>query len=67
MLNTRSAHETMKVKDQLFYNGNLVAGGDPHEIIGEVEVIYHSKHNGKAVFTRKLSRNDLLVTGYIIR
>ena len=65
MLNERSAHDTMKVVDQLYTNGNLVAGSDPHEIIGEVEVIYRSKHNGQAVFTRKIRRNDLLVTGAV--
>ena len=65
MLNSGSAHDVMKVKDQLYINNNLVAGGDPHEIIGEVEVIYRSKHNGKAVFTRKIRRNDLLVTGAV--
>jgi len=43
--------------------GRLLAKGDPHEIIGEVEIIHKSRHTGKTVFTRNLRRNDLLVSG----
>ncbi|MCM1294992.1 MAG: hypothetical protein NC311_05575 [Muribaculaceae bacterium] len=46
-------------------HGRLLARGESHEIIGEVEIIHKSKVSGKAVFTRKLRRNDLLVTGAV--
>lgn len=54
----------MKVWDTLHNgNGELLAGGEPHEIIGDVEVI-HKSRSGRKVFTRKLwGKNDLLVTG----
>ena len=63
------AHQNAKVGEELYFNQDLVASsgftGDPHEIIGEVEIVYRSKRNGKAVFTRNLRRNDLLVTGAV--
>lgn len=65
MRSSNYAHDNLRVVDQLYANGQLVAGGDPHEIVGEVEIIYRSKHNGKAVFTKTIRRNDLLVTGAV--
>lgn len=53
------------VYDELWANGALVAHGSPHEVIGEVEIIHTSKHTGKTIFTRKLRRNDLLVSGAV--
>lgn len=46
-------------------NGRLLAESHLNEIIGEVEIIYKSKLNGKSIFTRTIRRNDLLVTGGI--
>ena len=34
-------------------------------IIGEVEILYESKHSGKAMFTRSIRNNELLVTGSV--
>ena len=53
------------VYDELWVNGTLAAHGSPHEVIGEVEIIHTSKHTGKTIFTRKLRRNDLLVSGAV--
>lgn len=63
MIQNRGDHAA--VSDELLCNGRVLAHGDPHEIIGEVEIIYSSKRNGKRIFTRKLDRNDLLVTGAV--
>lgn len=63
--NHSSAHDNVRILDSMDFNGARVAGGDPHEIIGEVSIVYRSKHNGKAVFTKTIRRNDLLVTGAV--
>lgn len=55
-------HVYEELQDQ---HGNLLAKGEKHEIIGEVEVIYKSRRNGKVVFTRTIDTNDLLVTGAV--
>ena len=58
--------DKLKVSDTVYDGtGNVLAQADPHEIIGEVEIIYKSRHNGKRVFTRKLGKNDLLLTGAV--
>ena len=59
----RRGFDHAHVYDELYANGQLVAQGAPHEIIGEVEVIHKSRITGKTVFTRRLRRNDLLVSG----
>lgn len=51
-----------KLQDQ---HGRLLASGEPHEIIGEVEIIHQSRITGRTVFTRTLGYNDLLVTGAV--
>ena len=61
MLKKDKAH----VSDELFMDNQLVAHNNSADIIGEVEVIYTSKNNGKVMFTRSLNRNDLLVTGAV--
>ena len=62
---SKVTHDSLRTIDQLAVNGVQVAGGDPHEIIGEVEVIYRSKRGNRTVFTKTLRRNDLLVTGAV--
>ena len=61
MLKKDNAH----VYDELHMNDCCVARSNSADIIGEVEVIYESKTDGKAIFTRTLSHNDLLVTGAV--
>lgn len=46
-------------------HGRLLSKGESHEIIGEVEVIAKTRHGNVTLFTRKLRRNDLLVTGAV--
>ena len=59
-------HQNAKVDEELYLNGELAAtSGYTHEVIGEVEILYKSKHGGKTVFTRTINRNDLLVTGAV--
>lgn len=55
----------IQVYDEAYVNGKHVSGGNSADIIGEVEIIYRSRENGKVVFTRKLHKNDLLVTGAV--
>lgn len=55
----------IQVYDEAYVNGKYVSGGNSADIIGEVEIIYRSRENGKVVFTRKLHKNDLLVTGAV--
>lgn len=60
----------MKYEDQVKILEEVTANGkqyrsDGTDIIGEVEVIYHSKKNGKAIFTRTIGKNELLVTGAV--
>lgn len=63
----RLRSEKLRVYDTLHdANGRLLASGESHEIIGEVEVLYKSKKTGNAVITRRsIHRNDLLVTGAV--
>lgn len=66
MAKCRLRGDHMRVYDELHDgHGRLLARGDLHEVIGEVEVIYESRRNGKKVFTRKIRNNDLLVTGAV--
>lgn len=59
-------NDKIKAYDQLSNGqGVVLANSDPHEIIGEVEVLLNSKHGNKTIFTRKIRRNDLLVTGAV--
>lgn len=53
------------IEDLQDQHGRLLARGESHEIIGEVEVIHQSRITGRSVFTRKLQYNDLLVTGAV--
>lgn len=65
MLDT--GYDGVRIQDTLHDgNGNLLAQGGGHQIIGEVEIIARAK-NGKVLFTRshRLERNDLLVTGAV--
>ena len=52
------------IHDEVEANGVLFKG-DTSQIIGEVEVLYNSEINGKKLFTRKIYKNDLLVTGSV--
>lgn len=52
------------VKEELDVNGKRLAAYGPN-VIGEVEVVYRSKKDGKAIFTKSLHKNDLLVTGAV--
>jgi hypothetical protein len=57
-------NEHATVSDDVLVNGKRYNSNNSADIIGDVEVIYQSKHNGKVIFTRKLhGHNDLLVTG----
>lgn len=58
-------HTNVCIGDEAYINGVLAAAHRNTEVIGEVEVIYRSKKNGKAVFTKTISQNDLLVTGAV--
>lgn len=57
--------ENVRVFDEANVNGKLVHTPHQADIIGEVEVIYESKTDGKAIFTRTIRRNELLVTGAV--
>lgn len=48
--------------EEIDVNGKRLASYGP-DVIGEVEVVYRSKRDGKVVFTKTLGHNDLLVTG----
>lgn len=56
--------EKVKIREEMEVNGKQYTGSTS-DIIGEVEVIYRSRHNGKTLFTRNLYKNDLLVTGAV--
>lgn len=56
--------ERVRVHDEVEVNGKNHQGCGA-DVIGEVEVICSSKANGKAIFTRNLYKNDLLVTGAV--
>ncbi len=62
-------HDSARVVEELYdHSGRLVATGDSgHAIIGEVEIIHKSRATGKTLFTvtKRLERNDLLVTGAV--
>lgn len=57
-------NDHIRVYDEADVNGQRIEGHGV-DIIGSVEIIYQSKKNGKAVFTRNLYKNDLLVTGAV--
>lgn len=61
-----SRGDKMRVYEELQdQHGRLLAKGESHEIIGEVEIIHTSKATGRTVFTRTIKENDLLVTGAV--
>lgn len=61
----------MRKNDQVHVSEDLSINGahltsEPSDVIGDVQVIYQSRKNGKVVFTRTLrDHNDLLVTGAV--
>lgn len=57
-------NDKITVGEQITLNGKEYKSNGAN-IIGEVEVILESKKNGKAIFTRNLYKNDLLVTGAV--
>lgn len=60
-----NSNERAHVLEELDVNGRSYHS-DHSDIIGDVQVIYESRSNGKVVFTRNLHRhNDLLVTGAV--
>jgi hypothetical protein len=56
--------QSAQIKEEIDVSGKRLASYGPN-IIGEVEVIYRSKKDGKAIFTKSLHKNDLLVTGAV--
>lgn len=57
--------DRVHVSDDLLVNGTYLTG-QASDVIGDVQVIFESKKNGKVVFTRTLrNHNDLLVTGAV--
>lgn len=57
--------DNVKVVDRVDLSTGSSFTGSGSEIIGDVEVLYRSKH-GSTMFTRKIHRhNDLLVTGAV--
>lgn len=59
-------NDCANVRDSLTINNVEYDGQAGSKIIGDVQVIYESKKNGKVVFTRTLhDHNDLLVTGAV--
>ena len=64
MRNHETKVDRISTTEELDVNGKRLAsyGSD---VIGEVEVIYRSKKDGKAIFTKTLGHNDLLVTGAV--
>ena len=64
MRNHETKVDRISTAEELDVNGKRLAsyGSD---VIGEVEVIYRSKKDGKAIFTKTLGHNDLLVTGAV--
>ena len=60
--------DPVNVVDSLVINNdtNHEITGKSGDVIGNVDVLYTSRYNGKEVFTRKFSgHNDLLVTGAV--
>lgn len=55
----------VSVYDEAYVNNKRFRGNNSADIIGEVEILFRSKENGKVVFTRSLHKNDLLVTGAV--
>ena len=56
--------DNVKMVENVIANGKSYEG-NPSDIIGEVEVVYQSRLNGKTIFTKNLYKNDLLVTGAV--
>lgn len=57
--------DRVNVLESVTTNGREFTSEAMKNVIGEVEVILNSKKNGKAVFTRTINHNDLLVTGAV--
>lgn len=62
MNSTGKFDQFAQVNEEVDVNGKRMASYGP-EVIGEVEVVYHSKRDGKVIFTKTLGHNDLLVGG----
>ena len=61
-----SLQDRLKIVETLHDGGGrLLASSGGHFIIGEVEKVYKSKRNGRAIFTHTIDENDLLVTGAV--
>lgn len=61
-----NSNDSAVIHDALSINGVEYDGQAGSNIIGDVQVIYESKRDGKVVFTRTLrDHNDLLVTGAV--
>ena len=59
-------NDCANVRESLAINNVEYDGQAGSKIIGDVQVIYESKKNGKVIFTRTLhDHNDLLVTGAV--
>ena len=56
--------ENVKIRESININ-NKEYEPPAADVIGQVEVIYRSKNNGKTIFTKNLYKNDLLVTGAV--
>ena len=56
--------DNVKMVENVIANGKSYEG-NPSDIIGEVEVVYQSRLNGKTIFTKNLYKNDLLVTAAV--
>lgn len=63
----RYADEQLLVSEELYDGHNRLLAKANHDknVIGEVEVIYRTKKDGKTIFTRTIGHNDLLVTGSV--
>lgn len=61
-----NGNDSAIIHDTLSINGAEYNGQAGSKIIGDVQVIYESKRDGRVVFTRTLhDHNDLLVTGAV--
>ena len=65
MRDMQMKNDHVQVADDLLVNDKYLKG-EASDVIGDVQVIFESKKNGKVVFTRTLrNHNDLLVTGAV--
>ena len=65
MRDMQMKNDHVQVADDFLVNDKYLKG-EASDVIGDVQVIFESKKNGKVVFTRTLrNHNDLLVTGAV--